>query len=120
MLKNKLSARLRELRARKNYKQKEMAEYLDLTQTTYTSYENGARNPDIDVLTNIADKFDISIDFLVGRVDQPNIAIIEALPEELKIEGIKAVYATLDAVKTGLSADEINEILEFAKTVKKK
>ena len=54
------------------------------------------------------------------RVDDPQVAIISELPDELKLEGIKAVYAMKEAVKTGLTADEINEILVFYRKVKGK
>lgn len=120
-MKEKFAARLRQIRKEKNIMQKDFAEQLGINQPTYNAYEMGKSMPPCEVMVSIADKLDVSLDYLMGRVDNPKIAIIgfDDLPEELKVEGIKAVYALKEAVKTGLTADEINEILTFARNVKK-
>jgi transcriptional regulator with XRE-family HTH domain len=47
-----------------------MANYLNIHQTTYSDYEIGKLNIPIAVLIRIADLFDTSIDYLVGRTDE--------------------------------------------------
>ena len=65
------SQRLKELRQTKKVKQKELAELFSITPRTWRFYEAGKREPNIASLIKIADYFDISIDFLVGRTDNP-------------------------------------------------
>lgn len=68
---NKLSERLKELRANNNVMQKEISEVLGIAPRTLRGYEGGTREPNIDKLIEIADFFDVSLDYLVGRSDDP-------------------------------------------------
>ena len=59
--------RLYELRKMNNYTQKNMAEILNIKQPSYIRYENGEAEPTFDNLVKIADIFDVSVDYLLGR-----------------------------------------------------
>ncbi len=61
--------KLKESRLECEYTQKEMAAFLNITQQTYSDYETGRTNPDIDTLTKIADVLNVAIDYLLGRAD---------------------------------------------------
>ena len=63
--------RLRLLRSEKGASQKQVAESLGITETGYQNYEVGRRKPTFDILPSIADFFDVSLDYLVGRSDNP-------------------------------------------------
>ena len=65
------SERLKELRSENNYTQRHMANYLNITDTAYQNYEYGKRDMNIKTLTALADYFNVSIDYLVGRSDNP-------------------------------------------------
>ncbi|SDF71222.1 helix-turn-helix domain-containing protein [Sporomusa acidovorans] len=67
------SQRLKELRQSKKVRQKDLAELFNITPRTWRFYEAGKREPNIASLIKIADYFGISIDFLVGRTDNPQI-----------------------------------------------
>lgn len=62
-----LSEKLTQLRSQKNVTQQQMADMLDITRPAYTAYESGTRKPEYDSLIKIADYFQVSIDFLLGR-----------------------------------------------------
>ncbi len=62
-----LGQRIKELRLEKGLTQKEVAERLKVTHAAIGNYENGKREPQIDDLILLADFFDVSIDYLVGR-----------------------------------------------------
>ena len=59
--------RLKELRIKRGISQLKLAMDLNMTQNTISRYETGEREPGINELIKIADYFDVSIDYLVGR-----------------------------------------------------
>ncbi len=63
--------RIRELRKARRITQLKMALDLDMSQNTISRYESGEREPGIAELIRIADYFRVSIDYLVGRTDDP-------------------------------------------------
>ena len=58
---------IRNLREDNDKLQKELAEYLNVKQTTYSKYERGAINIPIETFIKLADYYNVSIDYLVGR-----------------------------------------------------
>ena len=58
---------IRNLREDNDILQIELAKYLNVKQTTYSKYERGAINVPIEVFIKLADYYDVSIDYLVGR-----------------------------------------------------
>ena len=61
--------RLRDLREDHDLKQTDIADYLHISQRTYSHYETGSRNIPIEMLIRLADYYDTTIDYLVGRTD---------------------------------------------------
>ena len=61
--------RLRSLRIHAEMTQEETAKKLGLTQATYSRYENGNNEPDLETLRNISRLFDCSLDFLLECED---------------------------------------------------
>ena len=58
---------IRDLRNDHGYTQKEVAEYLNVKQNTYSQYEVGVLNYPVDVLCKLADLYRVSVDYLLGR-----------------------------------------------------
>lgn len=75
--------RLKEIRKRLGLKQDDVAKYLNISAATYSRYENGIHEPDIETLIKLADFFNVSIDYLLGR-------------EESAIERLEKNLAQLD------------------------
>ena len=61
--------RLRQLREDKDLKQKDLAAYLQVHQTTYSDYELGTLNIPVPVLHKLSDFYGVSIDFLLCRTN---------------------------------------------------
>lgn len=59
----------KKLREEKNITQKELATYLNVTDRLIRYYETGHRMPPADILGKIADYFNVSVDYLLGRTD---------------------------------------------------
>lgn len=58
---------IKELRCERHIGQKELAVYLHVSTGTISNYENGVHSPDLITLRRIADYFDVSADYLLGR-----------------------------------------------------
>jgi len=63
--------RLKELRASKKAIQRDIADYLGITVRAYQHYETGTRFPDFQGINKLADYFEVSTDYLLGRSDNP-------------------------------------------------
>lgn len=72
-----LADRLKKLREDKKLRQIDMAKKLGVARTTYAMYEQGNRQPDYETLQKLADLFDVSIDYLLGRVNHPEVVLTE-------------------------------------------
>ncbi len=66
-----LSDRLIFLKHKHRLLQQDIASSIGLSLRTYQRYEHGERNPTSDVLIALADYFNVSLDYLVGRSDDP-------------------------------------------------
>ncbi len=76
-----LSKRIKELRQEKNLTQRQLAEKANTTATSISAYEKGQKNPSIEVLCNIANALETSVDWLCGNTES------------------KGNYTTLDAIR---------------------
>ena len=65
------SDRLKELRTTKKLTQKTIAQAIDVTERAYQDLEYGKYNPNHDNIIKLADYFDVSTDYLLGRSDNP-------------------------------------------------
>ncbi|MBR6407536.1 MAG: helix-turn-helix transcriptional regulator [Clostridia bacterium] len=65
--------RLKEIRKTKGISQLKLALELNMTQNTISRYETGEREPGIAELIKIADYFNVSVDYLLERTDNPNV-----------------------------------------------
>lgn len=89
--------RIRELREKKGLTQKALARQLNMNTRTLGFYETGDRNPPIDVLNQLADFFDVSVDFLLNRTDIPNLYKEKDIIEKQKKEMNK--YFTIEELE---------------------
>lgn len=58
---------IRSLRVDNGYTQKQIGEYLGISQNTYSQYEIGVLNYPVDALIKLADLYSVSVDYLLGR-----------------------------------------------------
>lgn len=105
--------RLRELRKSKNMTLKDIAIILNVSESAISQYENNKREMDNASLAIIADYFNVTIDYLLGRTDSPNLAI----PKEM--EGIGVAFSSGISMD-GLNADQIEDIMNYIDYIKSK
>lgn len=63
--------RLKKLRKKRGLSQLKLALDLNMNQNTISRYENMEREADYETLVKVADYFDVSLDYLLGRADDP-------------------------------------------------
>lgn len=66
---NKFGERLKEIREKNNLSRVQLASALNISPSTLAGYENGHRTPNIDFINKIADYFNVTADWLLGRVE---------------------------------------------------
>jgi len=88
---------LKKLREERGDSQKKLADAVGTSQQSLCRYENGETEPDIHTMSLLADYFETSIDYLVGRTD------IRRKIEPVKDFALNSVEAELISVVRGLS-----------------
>lgn len=68
-----ISKRTKELRIKNNLTQKQLSEILKIQPNSVQRIEYGTARPSIDTLVTLANYFDVSLDYLLGRTDNPEI-----------------------------------------------
>jgi transcriptional regulator with XRE-family HTH domain len=79
-----LGKRLRFLRKKKNMTQKDLADVFNLSESTIGMYERDEREPSFEFVRQLADFFNVTTDYLLGRTDNPNPPEKDDIPEKLK------------------------------------
>lgn len=116
---SKLGERLKKLREDADMLSKDLASEINVEPSTITNWEKGNRSPKEDMLVRIADYFDCSVDYLLGRTDNKNAIVYSGAvnntcvnlevdknyPFNLTPEDIENMLKQLDAV--GLDIDKL-------------
>lgn len=65
--------RIRDLREDKDLTQKKMGEILSCSQRVYSNYERGELDIPTEILIKLANYYDVSVDYILGRTDKPGV-----------------------------------------------
>lgn len=95
----KFNENLKAARERKNMTQKEVADSIGVAKSTYSLYESGQREPNVQTIKKIADTLNVSADDLLGLTNEP-----------------QTIAAHFDGNE--FTEDELDEIRQFAEFVK--
>ncbi|WP_196607170.1 helix-turn-helix domain-containing protein [Pectinatus frisingensis] len=100
-----ISKRIKELRTEKNLTQKELANLLSLTPKMISFYELGQRTPPSDIILKLAEIFNVSTDYLLGREsDEYDKLSNDNLPE-LNKKDEKDIAKELEKMMSDLDSD---------------
>ena len=106
---------LAQLRKERDIGQKEIAAYLKVSIGTISNYENNVHSPDLAMLCRLADYFDVTTDYLLGRT---------AYRHDPKVlnQRISDEYTVTDIINTVLTFDSgtVNHLMEYAKFLQTK
>lgn len=109
-----LGKRLKELREENSFTLEYVATKLNTTKTSIARYEKNDREPKSEMLTALANFYNVSVDYLLGRTDERNIH-----KEKPKLdEGIKTIAAHRVNPYEDISEEGINKINEYIEMVR--
>lgn len=106
---SRFAERLRELRKNKNINQQKLSNYLGYGYTAVANYESGRNEPAIDTLCKIAEYFDVTVDYLIGKEDNPK-----------RMDGISKPEAELIMSFRTMDNEDRRILLEMAKSLSSK
>ena len=72
-MKEVLARRLKECRKQRGLTQMQVAVYCDITEKAYQNYELMTREPKLEILARFADLYEVSLDYLAGRTENPEV-----------------------------------------------
>ena len=104
------SENLKEERLRRNWSQDFLADKLHITRTALSNFENGKRSPKSELLEAIAEIFDVSIDYLLGRETKPVSVERESIAQIIQNENY--VQIILPTPKTATDADKMKKTVD--------
>ncbi|HOJ48543.1 MAG TPA: helix-turn-helix transcriptional regulator [Bacillota bacterium] len=117
--------RLKELRGDKGLSQRELAKLLNISSSTIAMYETGQRDPDTETLQRLAEFFDCSIDYLLGKsnIREPADEIAEAVKDDPELADFWNVLREREDLKLlfkqtkKLEPREIKQIIRIIKAI---
>ena len=117
--------RLKELRKNANLTLNDVSSAIKVANSTLSQYENGKRQPDFDTLQKLADFFNVTIDYLLGKSKNPTPTDeyereIEYLKKQLLIKNLEleAEKTKTAALEAALLKDDITGLDPYSKPTK--
>lgn len=87
-----LNERIKKLREEENISQTELAKEIGIAKNTLCQYEKNKANPSLEIILQIADYFNVSVDYLLGRADDfGNIVVQSSATDSLTEEEREAL-----------------------------
>lgn len=107
-------SRLTTLRKSKDWSLQDAADQLGIAKSTYAGYESGYRRPSLEAIKLMADLFETSIDYLLGRVDHSPFPAEGDKKESVEpLELTESSTFTLAVDGTPLSEEETQQFVAF-------
>jgi transcriptional regulator with XRE-family HTH domain len=112
--------RIKEIRHRNNLTQTEFGAMFNVKDSTVSLYENNKRAPDYNLLVKIADKFNVTTDWLLGRVDETDLVIHEgdSIPFNLKEIGIEYLKLLKEIKVNEIPPTDLKKIITAIKAIR--
>lgn len=112
--------RLKEMREARGLNMREAARLLKMPYTTYVNYEKGAREPNSETLIQLADFYDTTIDYMLGKTDDPNSVAVSPSDNILPFPAMKSVplIGTIACGEPILAAENIECEVDMPEHVK--
>jgi transcriptional regulator with XRE-family HTH domain len=109
--------KLKHMRKERRVKVAEITDFLEISSPFYYELESGKRTLTEKYLLKLSDFYNVTVDFLIGRVKNEQGYILEGdmLPKELREIDVEWIEMVKDANNSGISKEDIREIIEYRK-----
>lgn len=112
--------RLKELRKARGISQQKLATHLNVARSTVAMWETGASAPDYEALDKIADFFDVTTDYILGRTDDPHVIqesvdFLETVSARVRLTTTKIGIRipVLGRIPAGIPIEAVEDILDY-------
>lgn len=95
--------RLKEIRLNKKLTQKEIANHFNTSPQSYAQWEKGLRKPSAENLQKLADFFNVSTDYLLGKTDIPDPDLDTAIDNSVAYDGTPITDHDREIIKNYLN-----------------
>ena len=112
----RIGEKIRELRLEQGVKQCELAAIIHVAPNTLSQFENEKANPSYEVLTALADFFEVSVDYLLGRADDFGNITVKSTADNNITKEEKEILQSFRS----LSRSEQTQLKEYATFLSKK
>ncbi|HHY22713.1 MAG TPA: helix-turn-helix transcriptional regulator [Clostridiaceae bacterium] len=114
--------RIKQLRKEHNLTQNQFASLFGVYDSTISQYENGKREPEYNTVIKIANKFNVSIDWLLGRVESKDLVKLETdnLPEQLRDVGVEYLMLAKEMREKEIPPEDVRKIINAINALKNK
>lgn len=102
-----LGKRLKQLRDEFGFDQKEMGKKLNITSSAYGYYEQGRNEPPLETLVKIAEIFNVTTDYLLGRSDIRENSVYYTLSDKLTLT--QAELLVIERMQENLLLKQLSE-----------
>lgn len=116
-MRSNLSKKLEELREVKGWTKTEVSKRLGMKgMSTYANWEYGIRQPDNQMLEKLADLYNVTTDYLLGRSDRPRTqddSSIESIKQKIANDfpDINLMFRDMES----MTADDLQEVYDYIK-----
>lgn len=104
--------RLRNLREQSHMTQTDLADKLNLSKANISKYESNLVEPNLQTLSLISELFDVSVDYLLGKTDDPNASDATTDDDDIKFALFKG--------SEGITDEMYEEVKRFAAFVRER
>lgn len=111
-----IGERIRLQRTQKHKTQRDICDAIHIEQVTLSQYETNKRTPKLEILIALADLFDVSVDYLLGRIDTPKYSFTSSSPNfapfSEKTNVMIRAFEELDLDNQDIMIGEIKKLLK--------
>lgn len=106
-----LSERIKDRRQKLNLNQEELADLVGISRNVLSSYESGRNVPPGNTLVPLADALKSSVDYLLGRSDDPHQIFTDK--EEMTPDQKHVIFRVTELIKEDMSSEDLESAVEF-------
>lgn len=120
-----LGKKIKKLREEKGIRQEDIGKLFNVSKSAVSQWENDIRTPDMGIIIKLADFFDVSTDYLLGRTNDPSLSDTQHVNDDEALEYLDELHKrpemkTLFEVGRKATKEDIETAITVIEALKKK